>query len=666
MMKNNISQRMASWWLRREILDYPDKKISDEIRKRADVLAEGGCDSAIMFGAHFRWDYMPVWERLHDYIAEVVEVLHERNMVFWDHHSCVLTARPSHGKNESSSLAKRDHVFLKEINEFAENWEFMGEKLNSWRMKDLFTGQAVFLPQYAADEFCINNPSFRSAYRKYLQKLLAETSIDALMCDDAFFYPGFRACICPHCLEKFGQEVPPHTDLTFWGNWNNEDFRKWIAFRYASVGDFNQFVQASLPENFPLMNCCSGSVSAGCNTNALSGEEFLKGGNRIMLEMCGNTPAVDGTYWNNLSSQLHHLALAKEKNASCIGLGYGFYPDTAQFIWAFNKFLGSGTWISTLKHRLGLPDEIIYKELPDEGEIIKKAFNFEKNHPEYFSGTHKTDTAVYFSRSTHDFAGGCQVDYVLDYMKTVQNLFEENKDFDVVTSIPDEMSSIRVLYLPSAACLSQNERKALDGFLQRGNRIYASGPCGIYDENGNKSNENWIAETLLLPFEREKFFPEGSFIFTERNTIFCGNEKGLREVRKNLFWNPERQFSAEESREKHSLLPRFFHRTFLLENGKKVTHFLSSSLKCTIDEANEKKRTLPLGNTLINSLLLACQEKEEVLPESLEIPIETRYDTVKLIFPLAGENGIITEEKIKEGKIVVPLSPEKWYFIIAE
>ena len=50
----------------------------------------------------------------------------------------------------------------------------------------------------------------------------------------------------------------------------------------------------------------------------------------------------------------------------------------------------------------------------------------------------------------------------------------------------------------------------------------------------------------------------------------------------------------------------------------------------------------------------------------MEIAFDTQEDKVKLIFPLAGENGIITEEKIKEGKIRVPLSPEKWYFIIAE
>ena len=63
-MNKKFSQRMASWWLRREILDYPHQKISDGIRRRADHLAGGGCDSAIMFGAHFRWDYMPVWDRL--------------------------------------------------------------------------------------------------------------------------------------------------------------------------------------------------------------------------------------------------------------------------------------------------------------------------------------------------------------------------------------------------------------------------------------------------------------------------------------------------------------------------------------------------------------------------------------------------------------------------
>ena len=103
-----------------------------------------------------------------------------------------------------------------------------------------------------------------------------------------------------------------------------------------------------------------------------------------------------------------------------------------------------------------------------------------------------------------------------------------------------------------------------------------------------------------------------------------------------------------------------------MENGRKVTHFLASSLKTLLDEKNEKLRTLPLGNTLIASLSLDLSGRNEILPESVEITVDTENDTVKLIFPLAGENGIITEEKIKEGKITIPLSPEKWYFIIAE
>ena len=87
-----------------------------------------------------------------------------------------------------------------------------------------------------------------------------------------------------------------------------------------------------------------------------------------MLEMCGNTPNLQGTWSGTVASQMLHLAIARDSSSPCLGLGYGFFPDTSFFVWALNKFLGADTWFSTLKARLAGPQAEITR-LVDDPEL---------------------------------------------------------------------------------------------------------------------------------------------------------------------------------------------------------------------------------------------------------------------------------------------------------
>ncbi|MBO5721485.1 MAG: hypothetical protein J6S19_00075, partial [Lentisphaeria bacterium] len=79
-MKSEQSMRAASWWISWRELEWPTLDNRDAIRRRADEFAAAGVNLAVIFGAHFRWDFMPYWTMLHDYMAHVAEALHERNI----------------------------------------------------------------------------------------------------------------------------------------------------------------------------------------------------------------------------------------------------------------------------------------------------------------------------------------------------------------------------------------------------------------------------------------------------------------------------------------------------------------------------------------------------------------------------------------------------------
>ena len=469
----------------------------DNIRRRADRCAASGVNCCILFGSHFRWDFMPLWERLHDLLRFIATELHERQMVLFDHHSSVLTHRPR-DLHEALNIWRRNrhHVPFYPSRESAAKMEFAGSRLNDWRMTDVETGEPAYLPAYNAEQFCMNNPDFQRAYVHYLKRLLPETGIDGLMSDDGIFYGGWRVCACAHCKERFNREyghrLPPVRDTAFWGNRGSKAFRDWITMRFQSCGDFLAIVKSALPSLFPLLTCCSSSDGFRMPAHGMSYQDFARSCDLVLLEMTGSTPTLAGTWDERIPSQLLHLGIATQHQVPCIGLGYGFFPDTAFFIWALNKFLGSDSWFSTLKGRLGGSQDQI-DALPDDSELVGEGYNWEQAHPRLFAGELEADTNLFFSRCTRDYYSQCSEDYVSDYQAGCFALLKANVSYRVVTEIP-RPGKVRHLILSSAACLSVDQHKQLAEFMKAGGTVIASGPTGHYDQHADPVPEPWLLQ----------------------------------------------------------------------------------------------------------------------------------------------------------------------------
>ena len=70
-----MSERMATWWMHWNDLNWPDADNLDKIKARAEGFAKANVSAAMFFGAHFRWDFLPYFTQLHDYIATVAELI---------------------------------------------------------------------------------------------------------------------------------------------------------------------------------------------------------------------------------------------------------------------------------------------------------------------------------------------------------------------------------------------------------------------------------------------------------------------------------------------------------------------------------------------------------------------------------------------------------------
>ncbi len=485
-------KRLAGWWIGWEDLNWPNLDTHDRIRARAEKMSKAAVTSAVIFGTHFRWDFLPIFELLHDYLATVAEELGQYGIELIDHHSVNLIHRyDTREEMRHVMLHSGPHLPFSPSREAAATWEYKGKRLNDWRMIDVKTRDILYFPQYAGEGFCHRNPEFIEAYIDYAKKLIADTGIKGLMADDSIHYMHFNSCGCPHCRAELkrraGIDLPPIEDQSFWGNWDNPAWKHWIDLRFDACADFQKALAAALPEGFQLMSCGASGATPNALEMGSDPRKFLEGCTYTNLEMSGNTPpykhdpvTVNRTIVHDMINASHHQAAAREKGVRSYGTGYGFTEPSANIIWAVNKVLDADCWFCTLKARLGLPDHIL-KTLPEEGDVIGNAFHFEAEHPTLFNGEQVGQVGVFFSYETrnHTCFGNYSNGYYKDYSRTLELLFQAGISPHTVFAFPQGAKDYPVIILSSALSMTPEEEKAMRQYVASGGKVIATGPISV-------------------------------------------------------------------------------------------------------------------------------------------------------------------------------------------
>ena len=500
-------ERYVSWWLKWEDLNWPNADNLDRIRRRADLVAANSASAAVIFGTHFRWDWMPFFEILHDYLATLADELHQRGIKLFDHHSVNLVHRyDTREEMRNVILHSQPHLPFSPCRTAAADWTYNGSRLNDWRMIDAVTRKPLYFPQYTGEGFCYRNPEFIAAYCAYAKKLIADTGIDGLLTDDSVQYQHYLGCACPVCRQalrdRAGVDLPPADDANFWGNWENPAWRAWIDLRYEACSTFQQAVRKILPPDFPTMSCGGNGASAITANKACDAVYFLRGCNMQHLELCGNLPPYkhDPVTWNHPILQhfvgaSYNSAAAEKVGAACVGVGYAFTEPSANIVWALNKCLGADCWFSTLKGRLGLTTADLEK-LPDDFSPVGKAFRFEEKHPELFDTAAVRQAGVFFSRETRDHTlyGNLHDGLALDFNQTHKLLAGAGIAIATVLEIPEDTDTYQLLIVPGAASMTAAEAESLRRFASAGGTVLCFGPCGL-PETGSP----WKLETRVSP-----------------------------------------------------------------------------------------------------------------------------------------------------------------------
>ena len=557
-------ERIATWWIRWEDLEWPGGDVSERIKRRAGAFAEAQVSAAMIFGAHFRWDFLPLFTQLNDYIAFVAEELHKYGIKLFDHHSVTLTHRyRTKEQLRRIMLDSAPHLPLCPSFEAAESWRYKGTLLNDWRMLDVRDYKPVYLPQYMAESFCYRNPGFISAYTDYAARLVRDTGIDGLSADDTVHMGGYISCGCEYCRAELnrrsGTELPPAGDNSFWGNWDNPAWRDWIDLRFDAAGEFFRRLKAALPEGF-MLTACGGASASGYSVAAASdARQFIRGCNYVNMELVGNTPpykhdplTVNVPMRQRFTNSSHHYAVARGAGTRFFNTGFAHSAVSADCVWAICKAMGGDAWIGTLKSRLGLPRRVL-DTLPNEEDIVNIAFGFEKAHPELFEGELLAGVGVYFSYETrnHTLFGSLFSGYCEDYNQTLALLFRHAVCAHTLFEFPENTEEYAEVLLPSAARMSAEETKAMDKYIAAGGTVIVTGPSAVPGcESGRVlPNRVDVPEGEFFPS-----VPDGVHLRSPawlKAKLPAGGEGGWSSPRRGLYYHPAR---ASEGRDEEELI----------------------------------------------------------------------------------------------------------------
>ena len=557
---SNMHYRTVSCWITWEDLDFPNSGIKRKFLDRAKADHEAGVEMVMIFGCHFRWDFLCCFDTLHALLKFIVDAYHACGILVCDHHSAVLTHRPRGWAGREHTFQKNHHhVPFTPDRSVAAQLSYDGTSINSWRERRVDDDTPMFVECYQSEIYCPNNPDFRRAYQSYAARLFRETGIDGLMCDDVCRYGQWAACGCEHCRASFreltGKTLPPATDWDFWGNFDNPDFRRWVAFRHTVGRDFLEGVRRAIPEGKLLTSCCSGSTGKSNDASALDMAIWNPPLNTLMLEMCGSLTETGpgGIPARVADIQLQHT-LARAKNIPVLGAGYAYYPDEGFLVWSLNRFFNNEVWISNHKARLGI-DYDAQKAMPDEAEIASEAFRYEARYPELFEVEDVTPVALYYSPASRSFNGDAWEDYAAGFQAAAKELFLRDSAFTVAAAVPDP-KRVPHLLLTDCDCLSDAELAALEDYRARGGTLWIAGLCGSRNELGDRRESSFTTRWGVTPrppeiardgIDRDKFFaPWGWNIHRSLPAAvdYTGTpvpaQNGFHHLAERVFWTPLR------------------------------------------------------------------------------------------------------------------------------
>lgn len=364
----------------------------------------------------------------------------------------------------------------------------------------------------------IYRPCYTSFYgsghaEQFLEKLLREYDLDGVWENCVIF--GFGPCYCPDCRESFraysGQEIPSG------GDYYSEEFREYREWKsiYAkkhmdrmrdAVKRFGED-KAYVSEIFGMYHV-STSLSSGIDLyDAKDKFDFL-----VSPLFLDGSAQPDKKYedFSHASSGIRFLkAIAPDKQSVALTGGNGTKwryvtaPRLESRIWMWEVVSAGGTLWNTYFNGQHPGKTIDRRNAGFEQEI----YRYLKDKETYLMNQVPAgEIGIFYSRQTRDVFGNDRLeeDEYGSFIKGVERvLFACHMPYRFVPDLDfsyEKLGGIKVLLLPNAACLSEEQMDVIRRFVEAGGGLVASYRTSLYDEKGKQRPDFGLKEVFGCSF----------------------------------------------------------------------------------------------------------------------------------------------------------------------
>lgn len=646
-----IPRRTASWWVTLNEVQWSQKSIKDEIKRRAAAFAEAKIDTAIIFGWHIRFDYANYFGHLHGYMADVANELHKYGIKLMDHYSCNHTERPR-DKTEFAKLHKgqRHHALLFHDEVALNHAQYAGHFFHDICEIDLRDGTRGYARQYQMETFCHNNPGFLDMHAKYLQRLLQEVPLDGMQVDDMCDYAGLTTCGCKHCRARFkkdyGHEIPSFSDKNFfgdttkpmlqWGNYQNPIFRDWISMKTDGIVDHVKMVKSILGDK-PLMSCCSSTGPVTLNAISLDLEKMALHLDFFMLENVGTN--IKGVDWVHMDAEaMNQKDIAQWRgDAVAMALSYTIYEIGGYFGWTLSRFWGVANWSSTLNHRL----EEDPSDAKEQEDVISTTNKWEVRHSDLDIRDGKDIVELRLVNNKFCKDNGFKDDNGVEHWTKARawsgHIVHANVGYrflryeelaDSATLSKDKTPIV----IDGAGCISDKQFNAISSYLAKGGTAWLAMPFGTHDEKGFKRTTP-LSEKLL----KSKY---KNLVIT---SSAVDSEPMMDMIRSGKFKPLVRQIAGDSG----------WAARIRMHKNKPFIHFMNTEMEGI---PHPKLKDIP-GNPILNGI------NSKIKNNNLKYEISAAgpdLSGLKLMSPeLGDQKRDIKIEKLKNGNSVISVNLDK-------
>ena len=367
--------------------------------------------------------------------------------------------------------------------------------------------------------FCINSP-----WRDWAFEMIREvmrTGVVGCFLDGPVMFPG--ACYCEHCRKLFAKKAGKKRMPSF-GDWADPLWKPFLEFRADSWARFMAGAQAAAkgvnPDAAIFLNgghFNSANPTTGRDAFRMEGAQTFTGSeeffhcrdeyaspygtlNMARFLSAGENPSV--VFTHHALSTWHYNPLPPAEMATAM----------AQSVAG-----GSNTWFAIFMPAMEAQAEEAFAGVEDMGAFLEKA------EPAYTADRSAAETAVLISNRTlyyyitrhgdlcRDAGSGVEKNLVVDGggdaatgdLKERRAVSEGVVNHELPGCLdacnfghvpvralwdehltPEKLKGVETLVLPSAACLSNKQIRAITAFVENGGGLVATFESGMYDEWG--------------------------------------------------------------------------------------------------------------------------------------------------------------------------------------